>query len=599
MLAASVLTVDTLFLGSFFIFILLAVNTFISMEVRRSLKHAAHSGQPAVVPRGERQFPISLSVFAGFIVLSIIVGSAGLFFLLPRFSAGYLSSFTQQSELVTGFGDQVRLGEIGRIKQTDTVVMHVQMDNANALDLKWRGVALTVFDGKTWTNQANDQEVLQSYAGRYSLRSIEMRRHNLAPPPQETNDFRLVRYRVVMEPIGTNVLFLPSTPIELTGRFRLINIDEAGSIQNADRSRMTESYEGISQVSTANLAKVKSSTSDSPANVDEIYLQLPPQGLDPRVHELALKVVDGATTDYDKAAAIERYLRDNYGYTLDLGNVASSDPVAYFLFDRKMGHCEYFASSMAVMLRSIGIPSRIVNGFRTGEFNDLTGSYIIRARDAHSWVEVYVPSTGWASFDPTPADPVAVVNSFSRMRLYLDAAQEFWREWVINYDFGHQRELTITTVGKAQRSAYDIRRWWRNHYNALLVRAQKFNDKVSNNPRRSIALVLAALTLLIGLWNLRFIVRTLRQRAIARKPAKSPQRAATIWYSRMLKTVARKGYSKQETQTPSEFVKAIPEVSLRESVSKFTERYEQARFGESPEAAQQLPDLYEEIVGKK
>jgi protein-glutamine gamma-glutamyltransferase len=281
-LAASVLTVDTLFLGSFFIFILLAVNTFISMEVRRSLKQATHSGQPPVLPRGERQFPISLSSFAIIIVLGIIASSAGLFFLLPRFSAGYLSSFAPQSELVTGFGDQVKLGEIGRIKQTDTVVMHVEMDNTNALDLKWRGIALTVFDGKTWTNQANNQEVIESFAGRYSLRRNQIRRRNLAPPPQDPHEFKLIRYRVVMEPIGTTVLFLPAVPVELAGRFHEINIDETGSIQNADRNRMTESYEAVSQIPEVPLAKLQASSDDYPPDVAMMYLQLPV--LDPRVH---------------------------------------------------------------------------------------------------------------------------------------------------------------------------------------------------------------------------------------------------------------------------------------------------------------------------
>ena len=597
-LAASVLTVDTLFLGSFFIFILLAVNTFVSMEVRRSLKQSAHSGEPALSSRGERQLPLSLSASAALIVIGILVGSGALFFLLPRFSAGYLGSLAPHSELVTGFGDQVRLGEIGRIKQSDNVVMHVQMmDGASAGDIKWRGVALTDFDGKVWSNQANYEGILQSYAGRYSLRGIEMRRHNLFALPQEQHEFRLIRYRVVMEPIGTNVLFLPATPVELNGRFRMINIDETGSILNADSDRMIESYEAVSQVSQPSKNRLQAHSGDYPADITDRYLQTP--ALDPRVPELANKVTGDAHSDYAKAAAIEHYLRENYGYTLDLGNVSPSDPIAYFLFERKRGHCEYFASSMAVMLRSIGIPARIVNGFRNGELNDLTGSYIIRARDAHSWVEVYIPTVGWASFDPTPADPVGTVNTFSRMRLYLDAAQEFWREWVINYDFGHQRELTVTTVGKAQRSAYDIRRWWRKHYNDLLRKAQRVNDKIGDHPRRSVLAILGALALLTILWNLRLIVRTLRQRAIARKPAKAPQLAATIWYSRMLKTVARKGYPKQETQTPTEFVKAISEIPLRESVSRFTERYERARFGESAQDAEKLPELYEEIAGKK
>ena len=596
-LAASVLTVDTVFLGSFVVFIALAVNTFISMEVRRSLRESAHSGQPASVSRGERQFPISLSSLATLIVLGIVLGSAGLFFLLPRFNAGYLSSFASQGELVTGFGDQVNLGQIGRIKQTDTVVMHVQMESAEALEVKWRGVALTVFDGKTWKNQANEQEVVDSYAGRFALRRIQLRRRNLPPPPLDPNDFRLVRYRVIMEPIGTNVLFLPTTPVELAGRFREINIDETGSILNADRNRLTESYEGVSQTPHFSLARMQSATGTPPPDVTALYLQLPP--LDDRVHELATTITEGQTNDFARAAAIERHLREKYGYTLNLGNTAPADPIAYFLFERKQGHCEYFASSMAVMLRTIGIPSRIVNGFRTGEYNDLTGNYIIRARDAHTWVEAYIPGVGWTTFDPTPPDPQPVTTTFSRMRLYLDAAQEFWREWIINYDFGHQRELTVTTVSKAQRSVYDFRRWWRRNYNRLVARVQRINDRASENPRQTVAGVLAVLAVLVLIWNLRYIIAGWRQRALARKPGKAPQLAATIWYSRMLRTVARKGYPKQPTQTPSEFVSSISEASLRDSVSRFTEKYESARFGKSAADAETLPEIFEEIAGKK
>jgi transglutaminase-like putative cysteine protease len=596
-LAASVLTVDTAFLASFFIFILLAVNTFVSMEVRRSLKKAAHCGQPPAVPRSERRFSLSLSSIGTVIVLGIIGGSAALFFLLPRFSAGYLSNFSSQSDLVTGFGDKVQLGQIGRIKQSDAVVMHLQVEAGDVTGMKLRGVALTVFDGKTWTNAANDQQLLESYAGRYPLREAQIARRNLPPIANGTGDFRLVRYRVVMEPIGTNVIFATSVPIEVAGRFREIGIDATGSILNMDTSRMTESYEVISQIPQLSLKQLESQSGTYPPEISMLYLQLP--ALDPRVPELAQRITAGIRTDYNKAAAIEQYLRENYGYTLNLGNIVPRDPISYFLFERRQGHCEYFASSMAVMLRSLGIPSRIVNGFRIGEYNDLTGSYIIRGRDAHTWVEAYIPGTGWTSFDPTPPDPTPDANTFSRIQLYLDAAQEFWREWVINYDFAHQRELTVTTVTKAQHSAYDLRRWWRRNYNKLLAGAQRMNQNLSSDPRRTIVLLLVGFALVIALWNSRSIVRGVRQRSIARNPSKAPQMAATIWYRRMLRVLAHKGYFKQETQTPTEFVNVITETSLRDSVSRFTERYERARFGHSATDAEQLPAIYEEITGKK
>ena len=107
----------------------------------------------------------------------------------------------------------------------------------------------------------------------------------------------------------------------------------------------------------------------------------------------------------------------NFGYTLEMSRVAPADPLADFLFVRKQGHCEYFASSMAIMLRTLGIPSRVVNGFRTSEFNDVTGNYVVRASSAHSWVEAYFPGQGWVSFDPTPGGVPGGVTGWGRAAL--------------------------------------------------------------------------------------------------------------------------------------------------------------------------------------
>src|SRR5262249_28622476 len=160
--------------------------------------------------------------------------------------------------------------------------------------------------------------------------------------------------------------------------------------------------------------------------VRRLYLDLP--RLDPRIPALARSVSEPSESNYDRARKIEDYLSSKYGYTLDLPG-PRPDPLAYFLFERKKGHCEYFASAMAVMLRSIGIPARMVNGFRGGEYNDLTGSYIVRESNAHSWVEAYFPEFGWVTFDPTPAAPAGPApTGWARLALYMDAASAVWRE---------------------------------------------------------------------------------------------------------------------------------------------------------------------------
>ena len=135
-----------------------------------------------------------------------------------------------------------------------------------------------------------------------------------------------------------------------------------------------------------------------------MYLQLPPD-LDPRIVDLAETVSMEGDTVLEKTSLVETYLRANNTYSLQLSWDPGEQPLSTFLFEARSGHCEYFASSMAIMLRTVGIPTRIVNGFLPGEYNSIGGSYIVRQSDAHSWVEVYAPGKGWLEFDPTPPDP--------------------------------------------------------------------------------------------------------------------------------------------------------------------------------------------------
>jgi hypothetical protein len=149
------------------------------------------------------------------------------------------------------------------------------------------------------------------------------------------------------------------------------------------------------------------------------YLQLPP-ALPDRVGALARKLTRGATTDFDRVRAIEGYLRRNYEYSLDSPVPPTGrDAVDHFLFDTNVGFCEQFASATAVMLRTLGIPARVVAGYAPGVRNAFSGYFDVRASDAHSWVEVWFPRYGWYEFDPTFAIPPAaagLTNSIPLLR---------------------------------------------------------------------------------------------------------------------------------------------------------------------------------------
>jgi len=605
-LSAAILTVDSVFLGAFCVFMILAVSTFVSMEMRRSAAAAAHAAHlPAMRVTGGfassrpggrilvrlRQLQGALSATSIVLMLMIFAFTGVIFFLLPRVSAGYLGNFAPRNELVSGFTNEVNLGQIGVIQQSSQVIMHVTMleGRADVMSLKWRGIALDQFDGKVWTNHgAGSLGVRRTLDGGFHLNELSNYPQGAAP--------RLVRYRVLMEPVAISVFFASPAAEVLFGNYRWISQDSNGTIYNNDRDRQITAYEVISNVAEIPPDRLRRSDLRDLV-VDRRFLQLPP--LDERVPQLARKITASAPTPYDKARTIERYLSTQFGYTLQLPSPVPDDPIAFFLFDRKQGHCEYFASAMAVMLRSIGIPSRIVNGFRTGEYNDVTGSYIIRARDAHSWVEAYFPDNGWVSFDPTPAAVHPPPGAWNRMLLYVDAMREFWREWIINYDFSHQRTLSTTATNRARRFIEDSRRWLRAKYEQTLERAQKVRADAARNPRLWGWRAVGGFAVVLFVVLVRPLWRAWRRRRLMHAPGSAPSTAAGLWYARMTRTLARRGWRKKPTQSPQEFLREIDDPKVRRGVESFTDAYERARFGGEAAEAEKLPEKYRELVETK
>ncbi|MGH9501103.1 MAG: transglutaminase TgpA family protein [Terriglobales bacterium] len=583
-LAAAVLTVDSTFLLALVAFLLTAVAAAILMEMRRASASAAF--QPASDDTSlSRHMGAWLLRVTPAMVLLIALGAAVIFFLLPRASRVYLSAYTPTSEIATGFSDRVQLGRIGEIQQSTALVMHIQIDGDThgAYDLKWRGVALSLFDGTTWSNPYEHLLVPRSPDGQFLLAST--------PAAQGG---RLIHYRVLMEPVTDNVFFLAPEAISLGGNYRRVSRDEAGAVFNTDLEHPVSTYDAESDVAEPRPAELRGAGQDYPPAVLLNYLQLP--RMDPRVASLAKQITVAESNDFDKAVAMERYLRTHFGYTLQLGRSAPRDPLAYFLFERKQGHCEYFASAMAVMLRSLRIPSRVVNGFRTGEFNDVTSQYLVRASNAHSWVEAYFPGYGWMSFDPTPAAPAQIRTGWGRWALYADAMTSFWREWVVSYDVRHQYILGRWATQSGTQWVGRLRHWERRQYDAWLDAARKAGRAVSEAPWRWSGIALGAAGLLaLGAYSAR-LWRAFRRRQLAARPERSPRVAATIWYERVLQMLAKRGWQKLPAQTPTEFVAAFKDETMRDPLARFAEHYERARFGESAEDAARLPGDYKELA---
>jgi transglutaminase-like putative cysteine protease len=191
------------------------------------------------------------------------------------------------------------------------------------------------------------------------------------------------------------------------------------------------------------------------------YTSLPP-GLPDRISDLARGWASNATNSLEVARRVEERLRTDYLYDLGSPSGAAINPLDHFLFESKRGHCEFYSTSMAVMLRTLGIPTRNVTGFLGASYNRFGRFYVVRQGEAHSWVEVYVEGVGWMRFDPTPsgaAAPVARVEGLmATVRDFFEAASERWDRHVVGYDLDQQMNL-MNKVRGALRGRDQGQRW--------------------------------------------------------------------------------------------------------------------------------------------
>ena len=588
-LASAILTVSTTYLVFFTLYVIFSISTFISYEIKQGMESASRAPEgPFRKPRQNRAaIEGALMRAAVELAVGIFVLAAVLFFVIPRYRTGYLTALSSQTQNITGFSETVNLGDIRKIQRSPMVVMRVTVegDPRQFQGVKWRGVGLTSFDGTHWFNDNTDKiPIAPASEQRFVLPWLE---------GWQSRTRRPLRYHVLRSALSTDVLFAAPTPQEVMGRFRLVNIDETGSLHSSQYAFAPLAYDVVSETGLPPVRELQRSSTAYSDDIRLVYLHLP--DLDPKIADLARQLTSTATNNYDRATAIQNYLRGNFRYTLDPPAIDPKDPMVSFLFKSKSGYCEYFAAAMAVMLRTLNIPSRLVNGFQTGSFNRIGKDFVVRARDAHSWVEVYFPKYGWITFDPTPADPNPI--RAGAWDDYVDALNLFWSEWVVNYDFTHQVRLarqmeqtfrnfqqefmdrTEQLKRRGVRMAYHVEAWLMSHKLFMLF---------------FMATILAALV--VGekggsLAEIRFFwLWKFGRRELALSPSQ-----ATMTYQRLLKTLRKKGYPKPAALTPREFAQSLLGTRLGSGVSEFTRLYNLLRFGQAQVRMARLRQLLEEI----
>lgn len=575
LIAATLLSPDLAFFIFLVLFLLFGVATFASGEIRRSVRKPRN-----LVRGGLRRFHWRLAALTVFVSAGILVLTGGMFFLLPRTAQAAFQHLIPDRYHIPGFSNEMRLGEIGEIQQRRIAVMHVRpVGNDSTANLKWRGNALTQFDGRRWYNPAEAGQVMRIQGGSVLL----------ADNPQRWRKGKRFAYQVRLHSIGNDALFFTGTPEFLTISLPSIVRNSEGGIRAGYGN--TDNLQYFAHSFVEETAEPSATWDPRLTDADRVNnLLLPP--LDSRIIGLARKLTDGESSPERKARSIERYFQTQFGYTTDLLSESVPDPLANFLFERRKGHCEYFSSAMAVMLRAVNVPARIANGFQSGEYNPLTGWTVIRASDAHSWVEAWVPGRGWTTFDPTPpAARAPGLSLIGRFGLYMDAAETFWHEWVLNYD----RNRQLVLASRVESGGRDFGSRWMislgERLQALTASALKI-AKTWGIPAIIVIVLLVALRR-FGPGVLRWWRTSRRVREARRGGALASD--ATLLYERMLAILSRRGFQKPSWSTPAEFADCLPRSETSVLVAEFTAAYHDLRFGGNAAAAPRMVELLAEL----
>ncbi len=560
---------------AFAAYVFVMIATIILFEIRKADRQTQENSTTEPNGSTHRLAAIPLRRVLG-VTISLIFLIAFIaiptFFMLPRVGGAGLGGNPGGVSTISGFSDRVKLGGIGRIQQNDEVVMRVRIENEQPADIRWRGVALDTFDGQSWSMTKSATKEPRFKNERDLIQVNTARRQE-----------GLTLQSVYLEPLDTPVIFGLNKMIGIQGNFPILYRDPHGSI-TFQRSGERISYRLISDTEVPQATELR--TDRTPYNAeDSSYLQLP-QVLDPRISVLTEQITAKASNRYDASKAVESYLQNSFGYTLEQ-KASGSDPLSDFLFNVREGHCEYFATAMAVMLRTQGIATRVVNGFQKGDYNETADVYVVRQRNAHSWVEVYFPETdSWVAFDPTPfagqTSESGVAGLAGSFRKFTEALETFWIQYFVAFDNQEQRSLFVsvrrsfadyqTGISAAWNIVQDdLAEWWKQ------IRGDEgLTSSLTAIGKGALLFIAVILVILLLVWLYRKIVKLkvwhkLWNRLFARRHA-----SVVGFYERMQTILAGKGFVRSPHQTPLEFAYAIgiPEVV------NVTDKYNRVRFGE-------------------
>ncbi|HEY7366802.1 MAG TPA: transglutaminaseTgpA domain-containing protein [Methylomirabilota bacterium] len=514
-----------------FVFVGFLVAGTMLLVLGHELAEAERSGGPAAaraLPAGRGMLTLGLAAAGGSLLVTL-----ALFFVIPRIGEATLALTAPSRRMIVGFSDRVELGAIGELETDSSVAMRIRVGDVSLTphlinELRWRGVVLDYFDGHAWTIARRRRAPL----GRAALSEAEGR----GVPGAGL----LLTQEVFLEPIGTDTLFAAPRVLRARVPVGTALVDDMGALSMSHAaSRLEYTVESI--VGGRALERLSPTAHTR-------FLQLPPVA--PRIATLAQEVTASSVGPAAAAQALTEYLRRDFKYTLSLERTTTLPPLEEFLFARRAGNCEYFASALAVMLRSLGIPARVVTGFQRGEWNPYGEYFLVRMSDAHAWVEAYIAGSGWLTLDPSPRDE-SVTAAWAGASLFLDALRLRWHRYIENWS-SHDQLAAAATV----RQAAGAWRNWREHWPRW--------------PQLWPWAALAAMAVVLT-WSL-------RRRGWS---PRSRDRRAPHFYRRALRTLSRHGLRPHLGETAREFAGRVGDATPAHApgFARITAAYEAVRFG--------------------
>lgn len=594
-LASAALTTDVWFVPVFILYLLAATWTLLLYHLTKDrgeqpVKHPpvrTISVLTALPSRITERFfwltnGIALATFA--ITLAI-------FFVIPRIGAGMFQKTRGETLRTTGFSERVDLGTIGAVKQDPHVVMRVELPDQPAVGkdrFYLRGVAYDRYNGRSWNNSASHRRSLSIASDGTFL--VHPNGHRAAPARSEP-----VRQDILLEALDTSVLFAAPFAEQLGGEFLAVQADAMGALHLAFPLSSRIRYSVTSQAQSVSVEEQTASLLDYPESIRLRYLQLPERS--DRVSDLAQRIAAQAATPYGQALAIQRHLLENYHYSLDAETATLRHPLDEFLFTRKTGYCEHYATAMVNMLRAVGIPARLVTGFLATEWNEYGSYFTVRQRDAHAWVEVYFPRSGWVTMDPTPAIGTSMASSrWDTLQQLGESFRLQWDRLFVRYSARDQ----MAVVQGVREGGDALRDWAATWVSTLTTPLMAVFSRLAQMTRAikpgfmevSIGLIAISLTFLLIRARHR-----LRLWATTHLPTSRRQLAIVQLYSRMVQTVSRRGVMKSPAATPSEFLKQVEHewTIAGPLVAGITALYYQGRFSKTPLTAEDLAQAAEQV----